>query len=114
MIRETLKKIDLDAQLCVKSVRTTRVIRGLSELFWKILEVVSEVQISLGVLVAKNDGVKSRKTVYLIGLLLLLLFAVMFPDRIPSILSSSHIDTMTVSERTHGLVKAVKKLLPAF
>jgi len=88
--------------------------RGLSELFWKILEVVSEVQISLGTLLAENDLGKSKKTVYLIGALLLILLAVMFPDRIPSILSSSQIDAVTVSERTHGLVRAVKKLLPAF
>lgn len=113
MRRRVLKKIERDAQLCAKSVRATRLIRGLSELFWKILEVVSEVQISLGVLAAENDLVKSRKAVCLIGALLLILFAVMFPDRIPSILSSSHIETMTVSERTNGLVKAVKKLLPA-
>jgi len=88
-------------------------IRGLSEFFWKILEVASEVQISLGVLAAQNDLVKSRRAVYLIGALLLILFVVMFPDRIPSILSSSHIETMTISEKTHDLVKAVKKLLPA-
>jgi len=69
----------------MKRVGTTRLIRGLSELFWKILEAVSEIQISMGLLIAKNDLIKSKKTVYLIGVLSLTLCAVTFSDRIPSI-----------------------------
>jgi len=108
------KKIETDTKLCMKRVRTARPIRGLSELFWKILEVVCGIQISVDVVIAESDIVKSKKVVYLLGLLLLILFAVTFPDRIPSILSSSQIDTRMVLERTHGLVKAIKKLLPTF
>jgi len=113
-LKRVFKKIETDTKLYMKRVRTTRPIHGLSELFWKILEVASGIQISVDVVIAESDLVKSKKVVYLIGLLLLTLFAVTFPDRIPSILSSSQIDTTTVLERTHGLVKAIKKLLPTF
>ena len=113
-MKRIFEKIETDIKLCMKKIRTTRPIRGLSELFWKILEVVSGIQISVDVVISESDMVKSKKVVYLLGLLLLTLFAVTFPDRIPSILSSSQIDTQTVLERTHGLVKAIKKLLPTF
>lgn len=98
----------------MKSVSITRLTHGLLELRWKILEVVAGIQISVNVVIAENDLVKPRKTIYLISALLLIFFAVTFPDRIPSILSSLNVNTAAVSERTHGFVKEIRKLLPAF
>jgi len=97
----------------LKGVLTTRLTHGLSELRWKILEVVSGIQISVDVAIAESDLVKPRKTVYLISALLLVFFAVIFPDKIPSILSSLNVNTAAVSERTQGFVKEIRKLLPA-
>jgi len=98
----------------LKSILTTRLIHGLSELRWKILEVVAGIQISVDVVIAESGLVKSKKEVYLISAFLLAFLAVTFPDRIPSILSSLKIDTTAASERTQGFVKEIRKLLPAF
>lgn len=92
----------------------TKLIHDLSELRWKILEVVAGIQISVDVVIAESGLVKSKKEVYLISALLLAFLAVTFPDRIPSILSSLKIDTTAASERTQGFVKEIRKLLPAF
>jgi len=97
----------------MKGVPTSRLTRGLSELRWKILEFASGIQISVDVAIAESDFVKPRKTVYLISALLLVFFAVTFPDKIPSILSSLNVNTAAVSERTQGFVKEIRKLLPA-
>lgn len=72
------------------------------------------VQISVDVFLGEKNVVKSRKAVYLIGILLLVLFAVTFPDRILSILSFSQVDASSVLERTQGFIRAIKKVLPMF
>jgi len=113
-LKRMFKKIETNAKLFMKWVGTTQLIRGLSELLWKILKVVSGIQISVDVVIAKSDLVKSKKTVYLMSAFLLILFVLTFPDKIPSILSSSQIDATGMLERTHAFVKAIKKLLPAF
>jgi len=113
-LKRASKKIGTVVTPFVKSAQTTRLVRDASELFWRILNVVSGIQISVDALVAENDLVKSRKVVYLTGVILLTVLAVTFPDKIPSFLSSLRVDITPILERTHDAIKAIKKLLPAF
>jgi len=112
-LKISFEGIESFAIRCLESVRTTRLIRDLSALFWKILRIVSGIQISVDFLVEESRSVRSRNAVYLIALFLLTLIAIMFPDKIPSILSSLGFDNTAVLERTQGLVRAIRRLLPA-
>jgi hypothetical protein len=113
-LKKALEKMRAYAQFGTKIKSVTRVIHGLHSVFWGVFGVVSRIQISVDILMAegKKEEGKPRRGVYVIGASLLVLFILMFPDRIPSILSSLNIDPTPVLERTQELFRTVRKLLP--
>ena len=109
----TLETIETN-KVWTKNTQVNQLVNSFSQFFWSVLDVVSSIQISIDAELTEDNLVKSRKAAYLISGLLMALFVLTAPDKIPSILSSTQIDTTKVLERTHEFINTIRKLLPAF
>ena len=112
-MERTLETIETN-KVWTKNAPINKLGNSFSQFFWSVLDVVSSIQISIYAELTEDDLVKSRKAAYLISGLLMALFALTAPDKVPSILSSMQIDTTKALERTHEFINTIRKLLPAF
>ena len=112
-MERTLETIETN-KVWTKNAQVNQLVNSFSQFFWSVLDVVSSIQISIDAELTEDNLVKSRKAAYLISGLLMALFVLTAPDKIPSILSSTHNDTTKVLERTHEIINTIRKLLPTF
>jgi hypothetical protein len=112
-LERTLENIETN-KIWIKNARVNQLISNLSQFFWSVLDVVSRIQISFDAELSQDDLIKPRKAAYFVSVLLMVLFVLMAPDKIPSILSSAQFDTAKVLETTQEFVKAIRKILPVF
>lgn len=101
-------------KLWIKNARVNQLANDFSQFFWSVLGVISNIQVSFDTELAQTDAVKPRKAAYFVSVLLMALFVLTAPDKIPSIFSSIQVDTAKMVETTQEFVKALRKILLAF